>query len=45
MGKRWAVTFADDKAVVSSSGKGLQEEVDNINTVTKAFGHRVMSRA
>jgi len=32
------VRFADDKAVVASSEKGLQELMDNINRVTQKYG-------
>jgi len=32
------VRFADDKAVVASSEKGLQELIDNIIRVTQKYG-------
>jgi len=33
--------FADDKAVVASSEKGLQELMDNINRVTQKYGMKI----
>jgi len=33
--------FADDKAVVASSKKGLQELMDNINRVTQKYGMKI----
>jgi len=35
------VMFADDKAVVLSSDKGLQELMDNINIVTQKYGMKI----
>ena len=35
------IGFADDKAVVASSERGLQSMMDNINRVTKEYGMRI----
>jgi len=35
------VRFADDKAVVASCEKGLQELMDNISRVTQKYGMKI----
>jgi len=32
------IRFADDKAIVSSTEKGLQQLMDDLNRVTKEYG-------
>ena len=36
-----SVRFADDKAVVANSERGLQQLMDNINRVTKEYGMKI----
>jgi len=35
------VRFADDKAIIARSVKGLQELMDNINRVTQEYGMKI----
>ena len=35
------VRYADDKAVVTNSQKGLQQLMDNLNKVTREFGMKI----
>jgi len=35
------VRYADDKAVVANSQKGLQQLMDNLNKVTREFGIKI----
>ena len=35
------VRYADDKAVVANSQKGLQQLMDNLNKVTREFGMKI----
>jgi len=36
------IRYADDKAVVANSQKGLQQLTDNLNKVTREFGMKIM---
>ena len=36
------IRYADDKAVVANSQKGLQQLMDNLNKVTREFGMKIM---
>jgi len=38
------IRYADDKAVVCDTQKGLQELMDNLNRVTKEYGMKINSR-
>jgi len=38
------VRYADDKAVVANSQKGLQQLMDNLNKVTRVFGMKINVR-
>ena len=35
------IRYADDKAVVANSQKGLQQLMDNLNKVTREFGTKI----
>ena len=35
------IRYADDKAVVANSQKGLQQLMDNLNKVTREFGMKI----
>ena len=35
------IRYADDKAVVASSQRGLQQLMDNLNKVTREFGMKI----
>ena len=38
------IRYADDKAVVCNTQKGLQELMNNLNRVTKEYGMKINAR-